>query len=67
MSKRAAATCEDCYFRQRGPLRAPREHAVPDVPRGDRDGLAPPPQPRLVLRAPLPHVAPRTPAHKIAA
>ena len=36
MSKRAVATCEDCYFRREGLCALPGRHAVPDVPRRHR-------------------------------
>ena len=36
MSKRAIATCEDCYFRRGGSVRPPREHTVPNLPGRDR-------------------------------
>jgi hypothetical protein len=56
MSKRVAATCEDCYFRREGLCALPGNAPCPTF-RAATGALAPPPQPRLVLRAPLPHVA----------
>lgn len=56
MSKRVIATCEDCYFRREGLCALPGNTPCPTF-RTATATLAPPPQPRLVLRAPLPQVA----------
>jgi hypothetical protein len=56
MSKRAVATCEDCYFRRAGLCALPGDTPCPTF-RAATGRLTPPPQPRLVLRAPLPQVA----------
>ncbi len=56
MSKRAVATCEDCYFRREGLCALPGDTPCPTF-RAATGSLAPPVQPRLVLRAPLPQVA----------
>jgi hypothetical protein len=56
MGKRTAATCEDCYFRQGGLCALPGNVPCPTFRAGDGH-LAPPPQPRLVLRAPVAQVA----------
>jgi hypothetical protein len=56
MSKRVAATCEDCYFRREGLCALPGNTPCPTF-RAATATLVPPPQPRLVLRAPLPAVA----------
>ena len=55
MSKRvAAATCEDCYFRQAGLCALPGNAPCPTFRAAAASGhLEPPPQPRLVLRAPV--------------
>lgn len=57
MSKRAAATCEDCYFRQAGLCALPGNAPCPTFRASASGHLAPPPQPRLVLRSPVAHVA----------
>jgi hypothetical protein len=56
MSKRAVATCEDCYFRREGLCALPGNTPCPTF-RAATGSLSPPVQPRLVLRAPLPQVA----------
>ncbi len=56
MSKRAVATCEDCYFRREGLCALPGNMPCPTF-RAATANLVPPAQPRLVLRAPLPQVA----------
>jgi hypothetical protein len=57
MSKRSAATCDDCYFRQAGLCALPGNAPCPTF-RGAAVGrLVPPTQPRLVLRAPVAQVA----------
>ena len=56
MSKRALTTCEDCYFRREGLCALPGNAPCPTF-RAATGRLDPPPQPRLILRAPLPQVA----------
>ena len=56
MSKRSAATCEDCYFRQTGLCALPGNTPCPTFRAAAVGHLAPPAQPRLVLRAPVTHV-----------
>lgn len=56
MSKRAFATCEDCYFRREGLCALPGNTPCPTF-RAAAASLVPPPQPPLVLRGPLPQVA----------
>jgi hypothetical protein len=56
MSKRAIATCEDCYFRKEGLCALPGNSPCPTF-RAATAHLAPPAQPRLIVRAPLPQVA----------
>jgi hypothetical protein len=53
MSKRVAATCEDCYFRQAGLCALPGNAPCPTFRAAATGHLEPPPQPRLVLRAPV--------------
>ena len=56
MSKRAIATCEDCYFRKEGLCALPGNSPCPTF-RAATAHLTPPLQPRLILRGPLPEVA----------
>jgi hypothetical protein len=49
MSKRAQATCNDCYFRRAGLCALPGERPCPTF-RADRAGLQPPRQAPLVPR-----------------
>lgn len=56
MSKRSAATCDDCYFRQAGLCALPGNAPCPTF-RAAVGRLVPPTQPRLVLRAPVAQVA----------
>ncbi|MEN3342582.1 MAG: hypothetical protein V7644_1986 [Actinomycetota bacterium] len=51
MGKSSKATCSDCYFRRAGLCALPGETTCPTfrVARA-AGGLAPPPQPQLVLR-----------------
>lgn len=56
MSKRAVATCEDCYFRREGLCALAGNTPCPTF-RAATASLVPPVQPRLVLRPPLPQVA----------
>jgi len=55
MSKRATATCSDCYFRRAGLCALPGETTCPTFRLHTAGRLAPPLQPRLVPRpiAPL--------------
>jgi len=53
MSKRAIATCEDCYFRREGLCALPGNAPCPTFRVATVGRLTPPPQPRLVLRAPV--------------
>jgi hypothetical protein len=57
MSKRAVVTCEDCYFRKEGLCALPGNTPCPTFRAAAVGHLTPPPQPRLVLRAPVPQVA----------
>jgi hypothetical protein len=57
MSKRSVATCEDCYFRREGLCALPGNVPCPTFRAAVASRLAPPPQPRLVVRAPVPQVA----------
>jgi hypothetical protein len=57
MSKRSAATCDDCYFRQASLCALPGNAPCPTFRVAAVGRLEPPRQPRLVLRAPLPQVA----------
>lgn len=57
MSKRAIATCEDCYFRKEGLCALPGNTPCPTFRAAAVGRLTPPPQPRLVLRSPAPQVA----------
>lgn len=57
MSKRSAATCEDCYFRQAGLCALPGNVPCPTFRAAVVGRLAPPMQPRLVLRVPVAPVA----------
>ena len=50
MSKRATATCSDCYFRRAGLCALPGETICPTFRLDAVGKLAPPPQPRLVPR-----------------
>jgi hypothetical protein len=52
MSNRAKATCNDCYFRRAGLCALPGEAICPTFRAHSVGRLAPPPQPRLVPRAP---------------
>jgi hypothetical protein len=56
MSKRAAATCEDCYFRREGLCALPGNIPCPTFRAARVGHLAPPAQPRLVLRGPVAQV-----------
>jgi len=49
MSKRVAATCEDCYFRQAGLCALPGNAPCPTFRAAATGHLEPPPQPRLVI------------------
>jgi hypothetical protein len=55
MSKRTQPTCSDCYFRRAGLCALPGDSTCPTFRAAVGDALAPPQQPRLVLRplAPL--------------
>jgi hypothetical protein len=57
MSKRAVATCEDCYFRKEGLCALAGNTPCPTFRAATVGRLTPPTQPRLVLRSPLPQVA----------
>ena len=57
MSKRSAATCEDCYFRQAGLCALPGNAPCPTFRAAVVGRLTPPAQPRLVLRVPVAPVA----------
>jgi hypothetical protein len=57
MSKRSAATCDDCYFRREGLCAIPGNVPCPTFRAAVVGRLAPPQQPRLVVRVPLPQVA----------
>jgi hypothetical protein len=48
MSKRAEATCSDCYFRRAGLCALPGETVCPTFRSQAVGQLTPPPQPRLV-------------------
>jgi hypothetical protein len=50
MSKRAEATCSDCYFRRAGLCALPGETVCPTFRVNAVGRLKPPPQPRLVPR-----------------
>ena len=50
MSKRAKATCNDCYFRRAGLCALSGETICPTFRATAVGRLAPPPQPRLVPR-----------------
>ena len=56
MSKRTIATCEDCYFRREELCALPGNAPCPTFREATVGRLIPPPQPRLVLRAPVPIV-----------
>jgi hypothetical protein len=56
MSKRAVATCEDCYFRKEGLCALPGNTPCPTF-RAATARLMPSAQPRLIVRAPLQQVA----------
>jgi hypothetical protein len=53
MSKRANATCSDCYFRRAGLCALPGETTCPTFRASTAGALAPPPQPQLVPRTTL--------------
>jgi hypothetical protein len=48
--KRTDVTCDDCYFRRAGLCALPGDTPCPTFRAHRRDGLAPPPQARLVVR-----------------
>jgi hypothetical protein len=50
MGKLTRATCNDCYFRREGLCALPGDTPCPTFRATVRGGLAPPQQPRLVLR-----------------
>jgi hypothetical protein len=50
MSKHAAVTCSDCYFRRAGLCALPGDAPCPTFRRAGRKGLAPPPNAPLVPR-----------------
>jgi hypothetical protein len=50
VKKRADVTCDDCYFRRSGLCALPSERPCPTFRAYRREGLAPPPQARLVPR-----------------
>jgi hypothetical protein len=50
MSKRAKASCSDCYFRRAGLCALPGETTCPTFRLEARGALAPPVQPQLVPR-----------------
>jgi hypothetical protein len=52
MSNRAKTTCNDCYFRRAGLCALPGEAICPTFRAHSVGRLSPPPQPRLVPRAP---------------
>ena len=52
LGKRSGATCDDCYFRQAGLCALPGNITCPTFRAATVGRLAPPPQPRLVLRPP---------------
>jgi hypothetical protein len=52
MSKRSISTCDDCYFRQAGLCALPGNVPCPTFRAAVVGRLEPPPQPRLVVRAP---------------
>jgi hypothetical protein len=56
MNKRTEATCSDCYFRRAGLCALPGEAICPTF-RMAQTRLAPPPQPPLVARPVVAHVA----------
>ena len=60
MSKRTPATCDDCYFRRAGLCALPGDAPCPTFRAATGGQLTPPPQPRLVLRAPVAQVAQAT-------
>jgi hypothetical protein len=57
MSKRAKATCSDCYFRQAGLCALPGETACPTFRLQAAGALAPPKQAQLVPRPLAAHAA----------
>jgi hypothetical protein len=57
MSKRAKATCSDCYFRRAGLCALPGEAACPTFRLEASGALAPPKQPQLVPRPLVGHAA----------
>ncbi|RDI74789.1 hypothetical protein Gocc_1678 [Gaiella occulta] len=61
MSKLAKASCNDCYFRRAGLCALPGDVPCPTFRAATGGHLAPPPQPRLVLR-PAPPLAAATAA-----
>jgi hypothetical protein len=50
MGKLTRTTCNDCYFRREGLCALPGDTPCPTFRAAVRGGLAPPQQPRLVLR-----------------
>jgi len=50
MSKRAEATCSECYFRRAGLCALPGETICPTFRACTPGALVPPPQPQLVPR-----------------
>jgi hypothetical protein len=59
MSKSAKASCNDCYFRREGLCALPGEKPCPTFRSVSGGQLAPPRQPRLVLRPEQPLYAQR--------
>ena len=57
MSKRAPATCENCYFRREGLCALQGNTPCPTFRAATVGRLTPPMQPRLVLRSPVAQVA----------
>jgi len=57
MSKRAKATCSDCYFRRAGLCALPGENVCPTFRACTAGRMAPPEQPRLVPRVVAAHAA----------
>ena len=50
MSKRAEATCNECYFRRSGLCALQLEAPCPSFRHADRGALTPPQQARLIAR-----------------
>jgi hypothetical protein len=50
VKKRAEPTCDDCYFRRAGLCALQADRPCPTFRAYRREGLAPPPQARLVPR-----------------